>query len=137
MGVLLRGEWSGAMRDYDEGYLGTASQELPPDMLAFVRGKMDSFVKWDVLRFLKENPNAADTEAGLALYVGRKPEVVGPQLEEMAEAGLLQVRQVGDMTVYSLTPDQATRDLITRFLDNCEDRRFRLRVIYHVARSMR
>lgn len=120
-----------------EGFMDAVSEELPAEMLSFVHDKLDSFVKWDILRFLKQNPHAADTQAGLALYVGRRPEVVAPQLQEMADDGLLQVRSVGDMPVYTLTEDPATRDLVTRFLESCEDRRFRLRVVYHVARCMR
>ncbi len=106
-------------------------------MLEFVQTKLDSFVKWDVLRFLKENPHTADTPLGLARCVGRKADVVGPRLEEMAEDGLLQVRDVGEMRVYSLTENPRNSDLINRFLRSCEDRRFRLRAIFHVARNMR
>ncbi len=106
-------------------------------MLDFVQTKLDSFVKWDVLRFLKENPHTADTPVGLAQCVGRKPDVVGPRLEEMVEDGLLRVREVGGLRVYSLTEDPAAADLINRFLCCCEERRFRLRAIFHVARNMR
>lgn len=123
------------MADTDVGYGGVTSHELPADMLSFVTTKLDSFVKWDVLRFLMDNPHAADTAAGLARCVGRQPEVVGPELEEMAEDGLLRMREVGGLTVFTLTQESATRDLIWRFLEKCEDRRFRLRVVFHVARS--
>ncbi|MGI6208550.1 MAG: hypothetical protein ACOYEW_10090 [Anaerolineae bacterium] len=125
------------MSRFEEGFMGTVSDELPAEMLSFVLYKVDSFIKWDVLRFLKENPHTADTPVGLALYVGRKPEVVAPRLQEMAEDGLLEVHHVGDMPVYSLTQDPETVDLVNRFLEGCKDRRFRLRVVYHVARCMR
>ncbi len=117
--------------------MGTISEDLPPDMLAFIVDKMNSFVKWDVVRFLKENPNVADTYAGLARYVGRKPEAIEAPLEEMAADGLLEVRTVEKLRVFSLTRDQEARDLIERFMDACGERRFRLRAVYHVAKGMR
>lgn len=137
MAAVHEGEGEHTVTDMEVGYGEFSSHELPPEMLAFVQTKIDSFIKWDVLRFLKDNPQAADTSVGLAQCVGRQPEVVSPELEEMAEDGLLRARDVGGMTVYSLTQDEATRDLISRFLDGCEDRRFRLRVVFHVARNAR
>lgn len=131
--------WEGKhnVTDMEVGYGEVPSHELPAEMLTFVQTKVDSFVKWDLLRFLKENPHSADTPSGLARCVGRQPEVVGPELEKMADDGLVQRRDVGGLAVYSLTQEPATRDLIWRFLEKCEDRRFRLRVVFHVARNVR
>jgi hypothetical protein len=36
------------------------------------------------------------------------------------------------LSVYSLSDDQAMRDLIEQFVLACSDRRFRIKVIYHI-----
>jgi hypothetical protein len=41
------------------------------------------------------------------------------------------------MQVYSLTTDESTRELLDRFITACEDRHFRVKVIYHIVRGMR
>jgi hypothetical protein len=49
----------------------------------------------------------------------------------------MEVRSVEGMPVYSLTTDGNTRALIDRFITACEDRHFRVKVIYHIVRGMR
>jgi len=44
---------------------------------------------------------------------------------------------VDGMPVYSLTTDAGTRELLDRFITACEDRHFRVKVIYHIVRGMR
>jgi len=119
-----------------DGFVDSLPDELPEDLLNFVLSRVNSFVKWDILRFLKENVGVADTYAGIARYVGRSPEVVQSQLQEMAADGLLSVRVLNGQELYSLTEDPASLDLIDRFHRGCLDRQFRLRVVYHVAKSM-
>ncbi|MHB0876234.1 MAG: hypothetical protein ACYC5O_09340 [Anaerolineae bacterium] len=124
------------MSTFADGFINSLPEELPEDLLGFVLGRVNSFVKWDVLRFLKENAGVADTYAGIARYVGRSPEVVASQLQEMAADGLLSVRLLNGQELYSLTDDTRTLDLIDRFHRGCHNRQFRLRVVYHVAKSM-
>ena len=124
------------MATFSDGFVDSLPEELPEDLLGFVAVRVNSFVKWDILRFLKENVGVADTYAGIARYVGRSPEVVEPQLQEMAVQGLVSVRDLDGQALYSLTDDSGTLDLIDRFHRGCLNRKFRLRVVYHVAKSM-
>jgi hypothetical protein len=121
---------------FADGFINSLPEELPDDLLGFILGRVNSFVKWDILRFLKENAGVADTYAGIARYVGRSPEVVESQLQEMAKDGLLTVRSLNGQALFSLTDDAHTLDLIDRFHRGCLNRQFRLRVVYHVAKSM-
>ena len=124
------------MSTFADGFIDSLPEELPEDLLGFVLGRVNSFVKWDILRFLKENAGVADTYAGIARYVGRSPDVVESQLQEMAGDGLLSISILNGQELYSLTGDSRTLDLIDRFHRGCLNRQFRLRVVYHVAKSM-
>ena len=48
----------------------------------------------------------------------------------------MELRSVEGLPVYSLTTDPAIRELIDRFIAACEDRHFRVKVIYHIVRGM-
>jgi len=45
--------------------------------------------------------------------------------------------RLGEVTIYSLSDDAHVRDLIGRFAEASDDRRFRAQVIYHVIQRMR
>lgn len=62
---------------------------MDPSLLDFVKTKVDSFIKWDLLRFLYENPHTADTVENIARYVGRNVATVKPELEDLVEYGLM------------------------------------------------
>jgi len=117
--------------------MNSLSDDLPPKMISFIQQKVNSFVKWEILRFLRENPEVADTHEGMARFIGCRPDLIDGELREMAEAGLLEVRAVGEQSVYSLTNDAEVLVMIDSFLKACEDRIFRLKAIYYVAQSMR
>jgi hypothetical protein len=51
--------------------------------------------------------------------------------------GIMEVRSVEGMPIYMLTTDANTRELLDRFIAACEDRHFRVKVIYHIVRGMR
>ena len=53
------------------------------------------------------------------------------------ENEIMEVRSVEGIPVYSLTPDPEARKLIDEFISACEDRHFRVKVIYHIVRGMR
>ena len=102
-----------------------------------VKTKVNSFIKWDLVRFLRENPNTADTAENIAKYVGRNAATVEPELRDLVDSDIMEVKSVDGMQVYSLTTDDSTRELLDRFITACEDRHFRVKVIYHIVRGMR
>jgi len=110
--------------------------DMDPELLEFIKTRVNSFIKWDLVRFFYENPHTTDTAENIARYAGRNPVAVKPELEELAESGVMRKQLVGGIPVYSLTDDEETRDLIRRFVQACEDRHFRVKAVYHIIRGM-
>jgi len=111
--------------------------DMDPQLLDLVKNKVNTFIKWDLVRFLRENPNTADTDENIAKYIGRNAATVEPEIRELVDSQIMDSKAVNDIPVYSLTPDTETRDLVDRFIVACEDRHFRVKVIYHIVRGMR
>lgn len=111
--------------------------EMDPRLLEFLQTKVNSFVKWDLVRYFHDNPHAADTADNIARYIGRDPRAIAVDLAALVQAGVLQRREPSNVSVYSLTSDAVMRDLVSRFVRACNDRQFRVKAIYHVIRAMR
>jgi len=111
--------------------------DMDPRLLDFVKTKVNSFIKWDLVRFFYENPNTADTVENIARYAGRNVEAVQPEIEELVASGVMEKHRLGDMDVYSLAKDEEMRRLINDFILACEDRHFRVKAVYHIIRGMR
>jgi predicted transcriptional regulator len=111
--------------------------DMDPQLLDLVKTKVNSFIKWDLVRFLRENPNTADTAENIAKYIGRNAATVEPELRELVDSKIMEVKSVEGLPVYSLTADASVRELLDRFILACDDRHFRVKVIYHIVRGMR
>ncbi len=120
-----------------EDFTTRLMNDMDPPLLDLVKTRVNSFIKWDLVRFLRENPNTADTAENIARYVGRNPGAVEPELRELVDSKIMEVKLVDGMPVYSLTADTSTRELLDHFIKSCEDRHFRVKVIYHIVRGMR
>ncbi len=111
--------------------------DIDPHLLRFLREKVNSFVKWDLVRFFHDNPHAADTAENIARYTGRDVRTITDELKGLVEAGVLEQNEVSGMTIYMLASNRDMRDLINEFVLACDDRQFRVKAIYHVIRGMR
>ncbi len=111
--------------------------DMDPRLLDFIRTKVNSFIKWDLVRFFHDNPHTTDTAEGIARYTGRDLRTVEPELHDLVDSGVLQTTDLDDITVYTLATDTDTRRLINKFILACDDRQFRVKAIYHVIRGMR
>jgi len=111
--------------------------DMDPQLLDLVKNKVNTFIKWDLVRFLRENPNTADTDENIAKYIGRNAATVEPEIRDLVDCQIMDEKFVDGMPVYSLTQDTDVRELIDRFITACEDRHFRVKVIYHIVRGMR
>ncbi len=111
--------------------------DMDPRLLEFIRTKVNSFIKWDLVRFFHDNPHTTDTADGIARYTGRDVRTIEPELQQLVNAGILQTSPLNDLTVYTLATDTDTRKLINTFILACDDRQFRVKAIYHVIRGMR
>jgi hypothetical protein len=111
--------------------------DMDPALLDFVKSKVNSFIKWDLVRFFYENPNTADTVDNIARYAGRNATAVKPELDDLVESGVMEKRDVEGTSIYSLADNEETRELVDRFILACEDRHFRVKAVYHIIRGMR
>ena len=116
---------------------GRLMADMDPRLLKFLQAKVNSFVKWDLVRFFHDNPHTTDTADNIARYAGRTAETIRDELAELAEDGVLEANQLGDMVVYSLAADRQIRDLLQQFVKASDDRQFRVKVIYHIIRGTR
>ena len=111
--------------------------DIDPSLLRFLRDKVNSFVKWDLVRFFHDNPHAADTAENIARYTGRDARTIADEIKGLVEAGVLERNEVSGMTIYMLASDPEMRELVRDFVRACDDRHFRVKAIYHVIRGMR
>ena len=114
---------------------GRILADMDPRLLQFLREKIDTFVKWDLIHFFHDNPHTTDTADNIARYAGRTDEVIRTDLAELAAGGVLVETRLGDMTVYSLTRDPEIRELLHEFVKASRDRQFRVKAIYHIIRG--
>lgn len=111
--------------------------DMDPTLLDFVKTKVNSFIKWDLVRFFYENPHTADTVENIAKYAGRNVDAVRPELEDLVESGIMEKRVLDNTPIYSLATDEIMRALVDQFIAACEDRHFRVKAVYHIIRGMR
>ena len=111
--------------------------DMDPILLDFVKKKVNSFIKWDLVRFFYENPHTADTVENIAKYAGRNAEAVRPELEDLVESGIMHKKILDETPIYSLSTDESMRALVDKFILACEDRHFRVKAVYHIIRGMR
>ena len=121
----------------NDDFTAKLMDDMDPRLLDFVKTRVNTFIKWDLVRFFHENPNTADSVENIAKYAGRNPIAVKPELDELVEAGIMQKQLVGGIMVYRLTEDKEMRRLIGEFIAACEDRHFRVKAVYHIIRGMR
>ncbi|MGD1991556.1 MAG: hypothetical protein PVI59_00030 [Anaerolineae bacterium] len=111
--------------------------DMDPHLLSFLETQVDSFIKWDLIRFYYDNPYTTDTAENISRYTGRTIEKTQDALRELVTQGILISQRMDGLEVYSLSDVPDVRELVRRFFDACEDRHFRTKAIYHVIRSMR
>ena len=110
--------------------------DIDPRLLEFIRTKVNSFIKWDLVRFFHDNPHTTDTAEGIARYTGRDVRTVEPELQQLVEAEVLEATALNELTVYTLATSAELRLLIDKFILACDDRQFRVKAIYHVIQGM-
>ena len=125
------------MASNGDDFTARLMDDMDPVLLDFVKTKVNSFVKWDLVRFFHENPHTADTVENIAKYAGRNVAAVEPELNELVDGGIMQETTLGNTAIYSLVSDEEMRNLVDRFITACEDRHFRVKAVYHIIRGMR
>lgn len=104
---------------YDlEGVLG-------PTVIRFVERYVGSLLAWDILVFFHRNQDAVLDPEGLATRLGRKAEEIGPEVESLCDARILQC--AGGLVRYKPSPQLDAQ--VGEFVSACQDRGRRLALI--------
>src|SRR5260221_4409719 len=90
--------------------------DIDPRFLELIHNKVNSFIKWDIVRFFHDNPHTTDTAEGIARYTGRDELIVEPELDQLAQAGVVGTNALCDMNVFTLNARTGKRKLIYSFL---------------------
>jgi len=116
----------------------TSQRDEDTRLLDFVREKVDTFVKWDLVRFFHDNPFAADSAENIARFAGRDARTVEKDLQELVRSGVLETNVAGNGTtrIYRYVKDQQVRDVVQRFVIACDNRDFRVRAINQVIEGL-
>jgi predicted transcriptional regulator len=120
-----------------EDFAASLMDDMDPRLLELIQTRVNSFIKWDLVRFFHDNPHTTDTADSIARYTGRDVRTVEPELIQLAQDGVLDMEDLSGMRVYTLTQTPDVRELVASFIQACDDRQFRVKAIYHVIRSLR
>jgi hypothetical protein len=121
----------------DDTLSGLLMSDMPPELLRFVKETVNSFVKFDLLRFFHENQFTYESVESMAHLINHDQNAIGVALEELAGQGILEGTAVGDTKLYSLTKNAPIRRLVQDFVAACEEKEFRVKLIFHIIRRMR
>ncbi len=113
-----------------------SAADIDSRLLDFVRNQVNTFVKWDLVRFFHDNPYAVDTADNIAQFTGRDYLTVEQELQELAERGVLESNNAGHKRIYRYVKDADLRTLVERFVHACDDRDFRIRAINQVIEGL-
>ncbi len=112
------------------------SVNMTPEWQAFIEKKVNSFIKWDLIRFFHDNPHIQDTAENIAGYIGRDTKTIIRELDGLVKADVLLVNEQNGMKIYQFTNHIETRALIRDFVSACFDRNFRVKAIHHVIHGI-
>ncbi len=110
---------------------------MNPDLMDFLREKVNTFTKWDLVRFFHDNPHAAEIAPNIAEYIGRDAAEVEQALASLVDNRVLRVKTMSDVQVFRLVDEPATLQMIRDFVCACDDPDFRVRVINEVIGNSR
>lgn len=111
--------------------------DMDPALLELIRSRINTFVKWDLVRFFHDSPHASETAETIARHMGRDVRTLEPELLQLVRDGLLEMDNLAGLRIFTLTDDMQVRRLLDQFVTACNDRQFRVKAIYHVIRSLR
>ena len=90
------------------------SKEIDIELMAFIERYATNLTRWDVLIYFGKNPDASENVDTLAGRVGRRPNVVVKELDDLTYLGILCTRQNGHGMQYELAPLREMRRTVAR-----------------------
>ncbi len=111
---------------------------IDPEAAARLLPLLDSFVKWELLRLLHDNPALEAGIEDLARYTGRDETEIKPATRALLSAGVLGESEGEFGHVYSLTKDTKVREAIDNLVEGfVADRLVRLAISSHILKAHR
>jgi len=102
----------------------------------FLRYRVNSFIKWDLVRFFYDNPHTVDTAENIANTIGRDVRTVQRELDGLVSADVLDASNLNDGRVYRYSTNPESRRLVAEFMRECHNREFRVKAIQHVIAGL-
>ncbi len=93
--------------------------------MRFVDQHVRSLLTWDILVFYHRNPEAVLDLEGLASRLGRRPDELQPEIDELCRENVL--HSAGGLVRYKPSPEM--RETIATFVEACQERGRRLALI--------
>jgi len=112
-------------------------EDMDGDLLDLLKNHLDSFIKWDLLKFFHHHSDSVYRAEDLAAYMSRDLSDLEVEAKELIATGLVDRRWMGGQPAFALAENPSTREMVGRFVRACEDRYFRMKVVYHILRKMR
>lgn len=85
-----------------------------------------NLTKWDILNFFSKNPYTMDTASSIAQRIGRSPNIVQPELDDLVMLGLLEQTSLNGERVYQLTTREELQEIVFGFVEGFNDHPGRL-----------
>lgn len=117
-------------------YADVADATFNATWQAFLTQKVNTFIKWDLVRFFYDNPHTADTAENIAQFVGREAAATRQALDGLSQTQVLEAKPIQNVIIYQLTSDSDVRQQVNAFVAACHNREFRVQAINHVALTM-
>lgn len=118
--------------DHFPVFVTSLMDDIEPTLLEFIRTNVNSFIKWDLIRFFYENRYTTGTAENIAQYAGRKIPGVERELEDLVGSGVIVRRRLDGIPIYLLGRDEEMWALMGKFVLACEHRDFRVKVVYQI-----
>jgi hypothetical protein len=90
------------------------SGEVDVELLTFVERYATNLTRWDLLLFFGRNPATCANAHGIARRIGRRPQSLVKELDDLAFLGVLRTHANGNGRQYQLGRAPSTRRAVLR-----------------------
>lgn len=105
---------------------------IDPGLARFVDLHVRTLLSWEILLFFQKHPTAVLDAPALAARLGRRPEDLAEDLEQLCHAGILSC--AGGLVRYQASGELARS--VDRFAYACSDRAMRMALVAQVLEKI-
>ena len=113
--------------------------KLDDDFESFIKKYINTFVKWELVQFFHNNETKFYSVNELAQKLNRSSKTLKSEVVELEEKGLLKESEEQELSFQLIQDDtndkKALLALMKCFVEFCETREGRLRVIYKILKD--